>query len=199
MFYWGAIMKLTTKLVALCCAIFMSGAASAAVISNVSGIVCEYDGQGACPSGSIQPDDFDGAASDPTLQLVGDTTILGFVAHRSVSNFIDAWTIDFGSAIYSGAFSWRAKTADVDGVLIVGGVEVYSFSTAGGSSVGSTAIGPLTGVVTFVVDPIAGKFGPNPDEEMWWKLELTQVPLPAGGWLILTGLGGLALARRTRG
>jgi hypothetical protein len=53
-------------------------------------------------------------------------------------------------------------------------------------------------VVSFVVDPRAGIYAPSPDEVATWDLQLTAVPLPAGGWLLLSGLAGLCALRRRK-
>jgi hypothetical protein len=185
-----------------------ASAAGAATVSNVSGTVCEggvtpADASG-CPTGQ-NLGDFNSDVTNPTLEVVGDTRIWGGVAHRSATEFQDNWTIDFGSKIFAGVFNWqvvlpeddRSASGIFDGELIVGGTS-YTFTTGDPlvNSTGSFGIGNLTGEVTFILDAVAGDFGFDPDEVATWDMELSQVPLPAGAWLLLTALGGLAVARR---
>lgn len=170
--------------------------AHAATVANVSGNVCE--GGVAPAAGAPCPADFDlgdfnSDVTNPTLELVGDTHIWGGVAHRSETTFFDNWTIDFGSAVYAGTFNYQATSEDFDAVLTVGGTD-FDFSTPPAS--GSVNLGNLTGVVEFVLNPIAGDFDFTPNEVATWDLELSQVPLPASALLLIAGLGGLGAMRR---
>ena len=63
---------------------------------------------------------------------------------------------------------------------------------------GSFTLNGLTGVVGFELDAVAGIFGVNPDEVATWDFELTKVPLPAGGVLLLSAIGGLGMIRARR-
>ncbi|AEI96528.1 VPLPA-CTERM sorting domain-containing protein [Roseobacter litoralis] len=173
----------------------LTGASAATIVSNVSGNVCEggvAPAVGApCPS-AFNLGDFNSTVDDPTLEVVGDTRIWGGVAHRTNTTFFDSWTMDFGSTFYSGTFNYQATSANFDAVLTVGGAP-FTFTTPPAN--GSIDIGTLTGVVTFVLNPIAGSFGPNPDEVATWDLELSQVPLPASALLLIAGIGGLGAMR----
>lgn len=180
--------------------IAFAGAASAATISNVSGVV--YEGgvspEVGAPAADIVLGDFNTALGDPILEIVGDSEIYGGVAHRdtAAAKFMDGWTMDFGSAAYDLVFTWAKTSADFDGQLVVDGV-----STALGGA-GSINIGTYSGVTSFLVDPIFGVFTDNPDEVATWNLTAVNaaapVPLPAGGALILTGLASFAAVRRRK-
>lgn len=64
--------------------------------------------------------------------------------------------------------------------------------TSGDSSIFSDV---AAGEWTLVVD---GRFRPNQDTAALYDIEISAVPLPAGGLLLLGGLGGLAALRRRK-
>lgn len=174
----------------------------------VSGLVCEGGvtpaGTSGCPGGIVLGD-FNSDVTNPTLEVEGDTHLFGGIAHRSTTQFLDSWTMDFGTDVYNGVFSWQTvfpaddATASglFDGTLTVGGADFF-VTTDNTENGDSFAIGSLTGSVTFVFDAVSGDFDFNPDEVATWDLEVTRVPLPAGGLLLLTALGGVAALRRKR-
>lgn len=169
----------------------LAGPATAATISNVQGVVREGNSHAAgTPAADIQVNDFNGALGDPLLELIGDTTIYGYVLHQGATTFTDAWAIDFGTGYYDTVFNWNKNSTNFDGELTVNGV-IYTLGASG-----SIALGNLTGVVSFLLDPIAGSFAPN--ESTFYSLEMSEVPLPAGAVLLLSGLAGLAVARRRK-
>ncbi len=141
--------------------------------------------------------DFSNTTSDPTFGVSGDTTVFGYVANDSGTSATetDGWSIDFGSEIYSGSFSWSRVGSAFDGELVVGR---RAFVLPDFLSSGTIDLGDLTGLVTFSFNPVAGAVsGP---EAATWELNLTApvaaVPLPAGSVLLLTGLAGAAALRR---
>ena len=79
----------------------------------------------------------------------------------------------------------------------VGSGTQYTFSGALGDT-DTIELGNLTGSVAFIIDPIFSLSDPaiTTSEVMTWDMKLTQVPLPAGGVLLLTALGALGVARR---
>lgn len=196
-------MKLLTSIAAG--VIALASAASATTIMNVSGTVVEGGvpvsgvlGAPASPDFSLG--DFNTTATDPTLEIVGDTTIFGAVAHRITNReYVDAWAMDFGSMTYEALFSWVVTSSDFDGQVTADGTQVLSLDNTGGLN---ESLGTFTGLVEFNVDPIFGQLTGNPDEVAQWRLELVKVapvPLPAGGALMLAGLAGFAaMKRRTK-
>lgn len=73
------------------------------------------------------------------------------------------------------------------------------FTSFTGNS-GSGLVNPLTvpnGTDFFLVYRADGDFGMN-QVGTNWELSATVIPLPAAGWLLLTALGGLAVAARKR-
>lgn len=185
-------------------AIAAAGAASAVTVNSVAGSVVEGGvpvsgvlGAPATPDFSLG--DFNSTANDPTLEIVGDTTIYGAVAHRITgSRYVDAFAADFGSMSYEAIFSWVVTSADFDGQVTADGTQVLALDNAGDLDV---SLGTFTGLVEFNVDPIYGVLPASPDEVAQWRLELVKVapvPLPAGGALMLAGLAGFAALKRRK-
>jgi hypothetical protein len=138
--------------------------------------------------------DFNNSTLIPILYIAGPTTIFGSVTHSSTSNsnYRDGWSMDFGSRVYDIVLSWTNVSPNgggFDGAVTAGGV-TQLMSGSGSLSLGTFMGGP----VAFLIDPIAGQFGPR--ETIQWTMQISAVPLPAGALLLLTGLGGLAIARR---
>eukprot|EP01002_Notosolenus_urceolatus_P013683 NODE_4575_length_787_cov_3.674797_g3802_i0.p1 GENE.NODE_4575_length_787_cov_3.674797_g3802_i0~~NODE_4575_length_787_cov_3.674797_g3802_i0.p1 ORF type:complete len:200 (+),score=21.79 NODE_4575_length_787_cov_3.674797_g3802_i0:137-736(+) len=182
-------------------AMFAGISSQAAVFNNVSGVIHEGGGAGTistapAASSGITISDFSTTTADPLFNVIGDTSIYGGVRHSSPTNFVDGWSMDFGSGVYDLVFNWQHDEKEtpkvVDGRIIVNGVAT-AFSGVSGTIL---SLGSVTGLVTFVVDPIFGSV--KPTEDMHWDLHATVVPLPAGGVLLLTGLAGLAMVRRRK-
>ena len=171
-----------------------AGAASAATVENVSGVVHEGGVAPAAgsPAADIKLGDFNSSIDDPILEIVGDTSFYGGVAHLTKTKYFDSWSMDFGAQSYAATFKWQKTSADFDGRLVVGGVQ-YDLGGAG-----SISLGTLSGLVTFNLDPLFGDFGPNPDEVATWDLQVNEVPLPAGMVLMLTGIAGIAGVRKLK-
>lgn len=137
--------------------------------------------------------DFSNGTGAPLLELTGDTTIFGTVRHRNSTQYKDGWTMDFGAELYNVMFSWMPFSDKVgfDGNFNYG--TAGPLTSFGFNGSGSSWIGTFTGTWLFQVDPIAGVIAPT--EDGYWTVKATVVPLPAGGILLLTALGGLAAFR----
>ncbi len=150
------------------------------------------------PNAPASPDQvFNDFGQDPTALVFDGSngiSIWGGVAHQSGSSskWTDAWSIDFGAKLFNITFKWFEDGSNAfDGSFVVDGVEAVVFSLPGSSA----DIGPLTGLVEFVVNPIL----PNPaggTEKGYWEVHATAVPIPAAGILLITALGGIAAVRR---
>jgi hypothetical protein len=172
----------------------LATAVAASPIPNVSGVWGEGgpNNNWANVASSNFISDTSNATTDPILEVVGPLTFHGTVTHQNTPNvrYKDGFTLDFGALTYAVTLSWDVTSQDgFDGEFTAGSdTRVVSGDT------GTVDFGNLTGSVAFLIDPVAGQLGPT--ETINWTLQATPVPLPAGVVLLLTGLGGLAIAKR---
>ncbi|WP_222869619.1 hypothetical protein ROLI_011000 [Roseobacter fucihabitans] len=178
--------------------------AAATTIGNVAGVYDESaKARSNGPITATQLRDFDETGGDPLLEIVGNTHIFGFVAHRanfSGSRFTDKWAMDFGTDTYNVVFRWDAFANYNVPVEFDGRFGMNNVYTDLGTN-GVLKLGNLTGLVSFDLDPIHGNFRSTKDERAVWDIKaekVSAIPLPAGAVLLMTGLAGLAFARRRR-
>lgn len=174
-------------------------AAQEAAAVPVSGVAHEAGGPGVNPAApAASPGqsfgDFSNAVGSPVLELTGDLALYGGVTHNGGggNKWRDGWTMDFGTSTYNVVFNWQPTTDAFDGELVVGAT-TYILGMTGLT----IDLGPLSGVVSFLVDPIAGSIL-SEKESAHWDVQATAVPLPAGGVLLLGGLAGLAFFRKRK-
>lgn len=211
-------LNLKTLAVAAACAVLASGASYGATVNDYERI---FSSNGAPPPGVTEcggdfgnPPDcvyysvdnyyFDGAGPDATnaaydsndygaLSLLAKydfgtfpeaTTTLEVLGGTFTFDIVDGklqWTYDPGSSLYA-VFAFVAKGGN--------GYSVYEKGTAPENS----------GFLDFA-NGWASPQGSNPSDishMTFYGKELAAIPLPAGGVLLLTALGGLALARRRK-
>lgn len=183
------------RIFAFAVALFLAAPATATTILY-SGTIDESDGRNAPAGGADYVfKDFNTNVANPGLNVGGDLAIYGFVAHKSgsTSKWTDGWTLDFGGDNYQLDFDWARVTSVFDGSLDVGGTTY----TLGNVANGSLDLGVLSGPITFHLDPTVGGYAGG--ERGTWVLTATKIvptPLPAGGVLLIGGLGTLVVARR---
>lgn len=177
---------------------FWKGIAAAALgivlstgASSAATVIYEGGGPGIqsdAPTADSVLGDFGRNPARRVIDVDGDLELYGGILHRDANRYQDAWTFDFGAGTYSVVFDYFRTTATYNGELTVGGTSSYVLADAG-----TIDLGNMTGVVTFLIDATA--YG-TPREKAHWNVQVAAVPLPAGALLLLTGLGGLAMARR---
>ncbi|MEL7524645.1 MAG: VPLPA-CTERM sorting domain-containing protein [Pseudomonadota bacterium] len=146
-------------------------------------------------AGAALVDDFSQVSTDgnPSFTLGGPVNhIFGTIRHRNDNQYKDAWEMTITKATEI-AFSWMPHAGTT------GGFDGTFFNPLGDlifSGTGSTVLGILApGTYNFSVD--ATTHG-TPEQLGHWKVSATAVPLPAGGLLLLTAVGGMALYRSRR-
>lgn len=183
---WEAVMSFRKRLTAAALGMALSvGAASAATV------IYEGGGPGIQP-GAAAPDvvmgDFGRNPASEIINVTGNTIVYGGILHRNARLYQDAWTFDFGTGIFDVVFDFFRTTASYNGLLTVNGTDDYALNDAGTINLGS-----MSGSATFLIDATAAG---QPRQRAHWSVTVAAVPLPAGGLLLLGGLGGLAMMRR---
>ncbi len=138
------------------------------------------------------------------LELDGhNINIFGTIQHRNDNLYQDAWTMVV-KKVTEITFFWAPhedKTGTFSGSF-VSPFGVFNFgpaaSAVGGpvdnSVTGSVVLGTLLPNVEYDFSVDATTWG-TPREFGHWQVNATVVPLPAGGILLLTALGGMAVFR----
>lgn len=123
------------------------------------------------------------------VELIGDTIV--FRNSGPASNFGDTFSFDFGPGLIPFAFETLGNggaTVANNGVVDPSDTELeiaYSEIFNGGRSIN-----------VFFGDSGAGVDGDLDD--LGIRIDVAPIPLPAAGWLMIAGLGGLAALRRKR-
>ncbi|MEM9394486.1 MAG: VPLPA-CTERM sorting domain-containing protein [Pseudomonadota bacterium] len=147
---------------------------------------------------NFQFNDFN--ATGPTVDIVGHTLVFGSITDQPGTNglYQDGWTFEYlgDPSEYNVTFRWvdvgTGNNGNFDGSLLLNDVDVLDVN--GGS--GEFTFWARSGMDSFVLDAA------DPDgtsrENLRWSVEVSPVPLPAAGWLLLAGVGGLAAMKRKK-
>lgn len=173
----------------------LSGMAGNAATVDIGGNVNEGGGIPSAfyPSSPDQvigdlPNDDDGTI----YRITGDTTVFGGVLNRNGDIYQDKTTFHF-DGLFNVVLSWFEVPEGnaYDSMLKLGS---FSQLVTGNDS---TTLSSVSGFLDFSADPTAGYMS---GDRHGYTIEATlaPIPLPAAGWLLLAGLGGLAALRRRK-
>lgn len=164
--------------------------------ASAATVICDFGGPGPenpalCVNGYQYGDsvgDFSNYlnAPNPSLTVSDDVTIYGGV----IVPYMDSWRMNFGSSFYDIAFGFKPGTSNFVGELFVNGSKVRDLVGNLGDALVLFDLGRYTGSVDFAINAVSG--------DAHWEMDVTSVPLPATGLLLLGALGGLGLASRRR-
>jgi len=196
------VFKYFLKPLAIAALLSMSYGPASAVSLGAGGVVCEgppsllgglTDCNGA-PAIGDGPTGGSGPTVDLTFSGSGEAWILGGVRGRDANEFADNFTLQ-GSGTYKLVLKltdiFEGNTFDAD--WSQGGIGIGELDSIGDMLMATINLGN-NGTSLFSLDAAGGDVADGSFGQ--YKLTLTAVPLPAGAVLLLTGLGGLAFARR---
>ena len=171
----------------------LNGMISAAVFSilmesgaSAATVICEGGGPGpdngdtAC-TGILG--DFSNSTADPVFILDSDTEFRGGIA----ATYADGWTLNLGATTYTVTISAvTVGSQPFTGDFTIGGQTV----SVDGSGTTVSLVGLFTGIQEVLLDATAGRAS--------WQVNLTAVPLPASGLMLLATLGAAGYASRRK-
>ncbi|MEO1365367.1 MAG: VPLPA-CTERM sorting domain-containing protein [Pseudomonadota bacterium] len=183
-------------------AIAASFAAPAFAVTEIvadGGTVCEsldrIDDSAGTPVCSITFEDFPNGSPDDELTFEGSGTILGFLADNTGAgpNYSDFVTVKLDKASDIN-FSLFGSDNDIDVSFFFGPAESPGTTV---NANGSTSLFATAGTYIFGVDATSPTDSGDRLETSY-SLNITAVPLPASGLMLLAGLGAIGVARRRR-
>jgi hypothetical protein len=122
---------------------------------------------------------FGGTADDYVI-----STVSSLVSDINFSAWLDGWA---DSYTYAGSLAPAAQDFSLDSTGLG-----YNGCSIAATECYQSAYSAL------VLDHFYGYGGPNNDTFVNYAFKVSEVPLPAGGALLLMGMGGLALVRRRK-
>ena len=121
----------------------------------------------------------------------------GILTYEDDDLFIESWADAIDTSVDDGVFSFSIRNLDVSPVQTASDAAGYT-GAAFGDEIGIWLhLSAMTGAITF---DAAGRVTAFPTGALASfdlpRADADAVPLPAAAWLLLTGAGGLAVARR---
>ena len=136
-------------------------------------------------------------ATAPCAALNGPTDVTTIFRSSGLGFMVDSFWYQFLGNDNTLTVSIATSAADLMN-NIFSTFAVFEESVVGSNNGGQTTAGPVGEIFAIRFDDTSSRPGNIRIDDLMLTVETAPIPLPAGGALLVTGLGGLAFARRRK-